>query len=371
MGSAKLRVGVVGGLGLMASPMARHWRKVEPVEVLRVHDRGTTGAFRDICRLAWKESDAELVDSLSALVGDGDLDGVIVCCGKNGDDLPIISELAQSLSRHSQNAFICHMSTVSPAFVSAAHEFCASKQVRYVNYPLTGGAVGAENATMLILASGDQTLFEQLRPALSLLGKPRFFNENVTAASKVKLIGQVMVFNGLIGICSAAALHTVGLNEGKVGGETQGEFFDFLNAGAGGTRQWDLILATGIKRDVWDSPFFVRYAVVDAIYSAQLTIDEGVSWMAVEPMINSALVFSYIINRVDRNLASHAILKALLPEKARDLDDFMKENAGPSNDGKSALTKCVETLPDDIKRTVMLDIHSGMFERISQLTTTL
>ncbi|MBX9694671.1 MAG: hypothetical protein K2Z81_19950 [Cyanobacteria bacterium] len=362
MDSARLNVGVVGGLGLMASPMARHWRDAEPVEVLRVHDRGNPGEFKDKCRKAWSDSGAELVHTLSELVGDGDLGGVFVCCGKNGDDLPVISELTELLSRNSPNAFICHMSTVSPAFVRSADEYCSRKGVRYVNYPLTGGALGAENATMLILASGDRAVFEELQPSLSLLGKPRFFDDGITAASKVKLIGQVMVFNGLIGICSAAALHSVGLNDGEVGGEKQGEFFDFLNAGAGGTRHWDLILSSGVKRDVWDAPFFARYAVVDAIYAAQLCIDEQVSWLAVEPMLNAALVFSYLVNCVDRNLASHAILKEMVAERAKELDQFLLANAAPRGDGRSALRNCVDTLPDDIKRTVLLDMETEMFQ---------
>ena len=44
------RVAVIGGLGLMASPMARHWKREGPVRVLRVHDRGNPGKRRDLCR---------------------------------------------------------------------------------------------------------------------------------------------------------------------------------------------------------------------------------------------------------------------------------------------------------------------------------
>ena len=33
-----------------------------------------------------------------------------------------------------------------------------------------------------------------------------------------------------------------------MGGPQQGEYFDFLNGGAGGTRQWDVALSRGVKR---------------------------------------------------------------------------------------------------------------------------
>ncbi len=358
-----LKVGVVGGLGLMASPMAKHWRERDIVKVVRVHDRGNPGARRDSSREAWKAHGAQLVTTLPQLVGNGDLDGVIVCCGKNGDDLPLIAQMVEQLSRQSDSPFICHMSTVSTSFVDAAQKYCAKQNVRYANYPLTGGSVGAENATMLILASGSPQLYEQLSPSLALLGNPRFFGENTTAACKVKFIGQVMVFNGLIGICSAAALHTVALNDGKIGGEEQGAFFDFLNAGAGGTRQWDVILTNGIKRDIWDSPFFARYGVVDAIYAAQMCIDEQVSMVAFQSLLNTSLAFSYLVNKVDRNLATHAILRELIAERAKMFDKFIRENSDPKDDCVAALHKCVESLPEDIRRTVELDVTIESFER--------
>src|SRR6516165_4974122 len=110
---AVLKVGVVGGLGVMASPMAKHWKQPGPVQAVRVHDRGNSGERRDVCRKNWIAHGAKLVPSLEELVGDGDLDGVFVCCGKNGDDLPVISSLSEHLNgKPDKGRFICHMSTV-------------------------------------------------------------------------------------------------------------------------------------------------------------------------------------------------------------------------------------------------------------------
>lgn len=358
----KLRVGIVGGFGVMASPMSRHWQDVEPVTVLRVHDRRSPGVNKDRIRQAWQEQGAILVHSLEELVGEGDLDGVVVCCGKNGDDLPIVAVLADLLSKHgAKQAFICHMSTVSTAFVKAAHEFCLDKNVRYMNCPLTGGALGAETATMLLLASGDLLLYEELVGALALLGTPRYFGASITAAAEVKFMGQLMVFNGLTGICSAAAVHAECLNDGKLGGAKQADFFDFLNAGAGGTRQWDVALGSGLKKQVWDAPFLMKYAVVDAIYAAQICLDKGLSRLAIEPIINIALAFSYVINEVGQGLATQAVVKELLSERASSLDLFLEKHADACRDKKAALLKCIESLPEAVKNTVVLELTATDF----------
>jgi 3-hydroxyisobutyrate dehydrogenase len=362
---AKLKVGVVGGLGVMSSPMAKHWMQAGPIQVLRVHDRGNSGARRDRCRQLWKEHGASLVPTLPELVGQGELDGVFVCCGKNGDDLTIIAQLTELLSTNAREPkFICHMSTVSVSFVEIAYEFCRKRQVRYVNYPLTGSAAGAEAGTMLILASGDLALYQELVPALSLLGTPKHFGTSLAAGAEVKFMGHLMVFNGLFGICSAAAVHAECLNDGKVGGPEQTAFFDFLNSGAGGTRQWDVILSNGIRDNVWKAPFLIKYAAVDAIYVAQLCIDKGVSNLIVEHVINAALAFSYILNDIGDDLATHAIVREMVATRSEALDRFLLEHSRLRGNTKASLEKCILSLPVRIRQSVALDVNLTDFERV-------
>lgn len=363
MHSKKLRVAVFGGLGLMASPMARHWKNSQFIEVVRVHDRGTPGEHRERCRQQWREHGAQLLPSIQATIGEGDLDGIIVCCGKNGDDLPLISCISEHVGRSCGDAFICHMSTVSTGFVSAAREYCTSRNVRYENYPLTGGPAGAEQAQLLVLASGCPQLFDLLSKPLAQLGTPRYFGERETAGAEVKFMGHLMVFNGLVGICSAAALHSMSMNAGVIGGEEQGKFFDFLNAGAGGTRQWDLILSNGIKNDIWETPFSLKYAVVDAIYLAQLLIDNGLPWLAIEPIISVALAFSYVINEVDPGLATHSIVKQMVYEKAQALNCFQQKYSAPRGCITEALKKCIDSLPLKIRESVALQVKRADFEQ--------
>ncbi len=360
----QLKVAVVGGLGLMSSPMAKHWKNKAAIKVLRVHDRNSQGLRKDQCRKAWQANGAALVPTYEELVGQEALDGVFVCAGKNGDDLPIITALVKDLAKTSPGAFICHLSTVSTNFVKAAYEFCQAKNIHYVNYPLTGGPIGAENASMLILASGDFAIYEKLAPALSLIGKPKFFGDSITAGAEVKLMGHLMVFNGLVGICSAAAVHTDSLNQGKLGGEEQVAFFDYLNQGAGGTKQWDVILSFGIKKDIWDTPFFMRHAVVDAIYAAQMCIDYGVSLLAIEPIINTALAFSYVINKISPRLATHAILREMISDHAKNLDQFLIQHSAPRGDTTAAISKCIESLPLDIRNTIAAKITTADFEKV-------
>jgi 3-hydroxyisobutyrate dehydrogenase-like beta-hydroxyacid dehydrogenase len=352
----------IGGMGLMLSPSARHLQPGGPAHFVRVHDRGTPDERRDACRQAWKDHGAELVSDYEALVGDGDFDGIVICAGKNGDDCDILRSLVPILNNQKKgNPFILHLSTVSAGFAQSAYNFLVSEGLDYVNYPLTGGPAGADSATMLILASGSESLYARLEAMLRTIGNPKFFGTSVTAGAEVKLIGQLMVFNGLVGICSAAALKSECFQEDLSGAE-QAEFFDFLNGGAGGTRQWDVALSKGVRDSVWDQGFMIHHAVVDAIYAAALCRERGLSSVAVIPMVATALSLAFLLKKYDGiALATHAVVREMVRENAKELNEFLGERINYS-DIESSIRHSIEVLPDRVKDSVMLDIHEGQFQ---------
>jgi len=351
----------VGGLGTMAGPGATHLTPAGPAQVLRFHDRGNPGKTRDEFRRAWKMHGAEPVGTFDELIGDGDLDGVVVCAGKNGDDIRIIAKLALLLgARCERRPFILHLSTISPWFTDTALIYCNDHGVDYANYPLTGGSIGAalggaDPKGMLILASGDQVLYERVLPVLERLGHPRFFGTSISAGSITKLIGHYLAFNGLTGIGAGAVLHAEYFNEGVLGGEAQSDFLSFLNGGAGGTRQWDVAMSKGVRDGVWDAGFSNRHAVVDIIYAIQLALDKGLPRMTVQPMINMAFALSYLMIRYPGDaLATQAIVRELLGTEAKALDFFMQGAGAFGADLEQVLADCVASLPEDVRKTVLI-----------------
>jgi 3-hydroxyisobutyrate dehydrogenase-like beta-hydroxyacid dehydrogenase len=352
----------------MAGPASTHLSSNGPAKVLRVHDRGTPGQQKDVFRSGWREHGAELVGTFDALIGDGQLDGVVVCCGKNGDDVGIIAELARYLhERCDGQPFIMHMSTVSAGFTLAAHALCTPLGIGYVNYPLTGGPLGAQLGGghpngMLILASGDAALYERLEPTLKALGRPRYFGESVSAGAETKLIGQHLVFNGCTGICTGAALYAQCFADGVMGGSQQAAYFDFLNGGAGGTRQWDVALSKGIKDDDWTTGFGVQHAVVDAIYAAKLAQERGLPRLSIQPMINIALAFAFLLQKYpQRPVATHAIARELLSSAAAELDAFMRDHGALTQDVNACIANCIAALPTAVQQTVLLDVSAEDF----------
>ncbi|MEW8015476.1 MAG: NAD(P)-binding domain-containing protein [Candidatus Sedimenticola endophacoides] len=357
-----LKLAYIGGLGMMAGPGAFHLTPADVARVVRYHDRGRPGEARERFRQAWRKHGAAPVRDLEALVGDGDLDGVVLCAGKNGDDLPIVTELARRLSRfRERNPFILHLSTVSPTFAERAVPFCAGHGVRYANYPLTGGPQGAalggaDPRGMLILAAGERSLYEQLLPLLERLGQPRYFGAVPGAGAVTKLISHHLVFNGLTGVCAAVALHSEAFNDSVPGGAAQHDYLAFLNGGAGGTRQWELSMSRGVGEGVWDAGFAVRHAMVDAIYAAQLALDLGLPRMLVQPMIHTAIAFSHLLmRRPDQALATHAVALETLASEADALDAFMQGMGAFDQSPRQQIANAIASFPEAVRELVRID----------------
>ena len=348
------RLAAVGGMGTMLSPSAKHMvSSVAKFDV--VHLRASAQSDR-IAR--WKQHGARLVEDLEEVL-DADVDALLVCVGKNGDDLPILQRACDKWAGTGRAIF--HLSTVSPSFVRAAGMHCRENGIRYANYPLTGGPSGAEQATMLLLASGDKDLYDEYLPIFELLGTPRFFGEDDGRGAEVKLQGQIMVFGGLLGVSSATAASFAVLQESVAKSESVSNFIAFLNGGAGSTKQWDVAVSRGVRDGDWSEGFQLQHAVVDAIYAADMAQELRLSSVVRNQLLCTAAIFSYILreSRSDR-VATQALVKELA--NSAGLDSFLEELWPYMADFPKALKVVIGSLPEKLQKRVLLDVSRDSFQ---------
>lgn len=356
-----LRLVAIGALGNMLSPAARHLAKNNNIACfVRIYDRKRPGKDRQERRQNWLDHGAVIVGSYKELIGSDDIDGVVICAGKNGDDLPMIATLIKEIRQNyaaENRPFILHLSTVSVDFVENAYAACQDHHITYANYPLTGGVKGANEATMLILASGEEPLYDRLEPLLLLLGKPKYFDAQIATAAKVKLIGHLMVYNGLLGMASAITMQNKAIN---LSASKQTEFFDFLNQGSGGTRQWDVTFKQAIAHDAWHSGFLLPHAVIDAIYTANLLINNKLPAPSIMSILNVACTFSFILaNEGADRLATQAILEVFI-RNPNELDLYIEGRQ--DFNAQKYLDNIIHSLSEKLQKKVRLDVSKDEFE---------
>lgn len=351
-----LRLIAIGALGTMLGPSAQHLRDAAHVHYVRILDRGTAGEQRQMRREAFAQANVPCVATYPELVGEGDFDGVVICAGKNGDDQQIFLDLLPWLAKFSPSTpfFILHFSTVSCAFVRATLQYCQKYHIQYVNYPLTGGALGAESGKMLILTSGSKILFERVRPYLETIGVPEYFGEEVTQAAAVKFISHIGVFHSLLGVSLAAFLHKQVTDLPHLS-KMQVAFFDFLNQGAGGSKQWELMLRNALLHNQWDRGFFLKHAAIDALYTVQLLLEQQLPKLLVLPLLEIALLMIYLLRQSGtENSTTAAVSKLIAETSSEQLDHYLQQHL--SMDIQKSFKQCIELLPDKLQKSLMVTV---------------
>lgn len=117
------------------------------------------------------------------------------------------------------------MSTVDAATASAINEEVAAAGGRFLEAPVSGTKKPARDGTLVILAAGDRSLFEEVAPAFDKMGKKSFFFGEVGQAARMKLVINMIMGGMMTAFCE-------GLSLGQQGGLNGEQILEVLDAGA-------------------------------------------------------------------------------------------------------------------------------------------
>src|ERR1043165_1856867 len=151
------RIGFIG-LGIMGKPMAQHLAKAG--YVLSLLERNKACAeFADAKIFSSYKEVGENADIVITMVPDSpDVEEVVL--GKDG----VIEGLK------SGGLFI-DMSSVAPSTAKKIYQQLQQKGIEALDAPVSGGQVGAEQATLSIMVGGSEAAFARALPLLQLMGK--------------------------------------------------------------------------------------------------------------------------------------------------------------------------------------------------------
>jgi len=98
---------------------------------------------------------------------------------------------------------VVDMTTSRPSLAVDIAARAVGVGVDALDAPVSGGDVGARNATLSIMVGGDPDAFARARPLLDLLGATVVLQGSAGAGQHTKLTNQVLVAGNLIAVCEA------------------------------------------------------------------------------------------------------------------------------------------------------------------------
>ena len=260
----------------------------------------------DGCAVTVADADPARVE---AVVGAerGDVGAVAAACEVTITSLPtpeVVAEVATAwASRAAAGSILLDLSTSSPAGNQALAARLGATGHHFVEAPLTGGAVGAQNRTLVFMVGGDDEPVARCLPVLDQLGRATFHLGPVGSGTTMKLINSLLAFT-----CTLVSME--GLALGAAAGLDLRAVVDVVRTGGASNFFIDRAVE-GL--DVRGKP--TQFALALAAKDARLV--EAIAEGANVPAPVAAAVSSVLADAVERGLGDHDWSDLVLAAEAR------------------------------------------------------
>ena len=238
------------GLGTMGYPMAGHLSRSELFNE-SVFNRTSEKSSQ------WgEEYEGRVALTIEDAVKDADV--VITCTGRDEDMMEIVfSDVGMMPYLKKGSIFIDHTTT---SFKLAKHlnEALKSKNIAFIDAPVSGGEAGAINGVLSVMAGGDPDILDSCDSIIKTYSKSITLMGESGSGQLAKMVNQ---------ICIAGLLQ--GLSEGLLFAESENLNMDkLLSAISGGAAQsWQMVnRGKTMHQREFDFGFAIKWMVKDLGY---------------------------------------------------------------------------------------------------------
>lgn len=162
----------------------------------------------------------------------------------------------QGILNHAQSgSIVIDMTTSSPELAKNIYEEGLAKGIHSLDAPVSGGDIGAKNATLTIMVGGDKSIYNQIEDIFKVIGKNVVYQGASGNGQHTKLANQIAIAAGMLGVAEAIIYaEEAGLNLGHV--------FDSIEHGAAGS--WSLSnLGPKMVEGNYAPGFYVKHFIKD------------------------------------------------------------------------------------------------------------
>jgi len=175
-----MKIGFIG-TGLMGFPMAK--KLLDKSLDLNVFSRTIEKAK------PLEKFGAKISNSLSEAIKDVD---VVITMLTDDDAVEKVLSDQGFQENLKKGSTVIDMSSIKPKIAIKYGKLLKDKGINFLDAPVSGGTIGAEQATLAIMVGGDQKVFDQIKDVLKVMGNPTLVGP--TGSGQVsKLANQIIV----------------------------------------------------------------------------------------------------------------------------------------------------------------------------------
>ena len=197
------------GLGVMGSPMARHLATAG--HELTVYNRNVEKAKH------WVATNGGSLAATPREVAQAS-DIVMVCVGNDDDVRSVVLGADGVLAGLKTGTVLVDHTTASATLARELSALCATKQIGFIDAPVSGGQAGAENGALTVMCGcDDQKVFDRVRPVFDAYAKACQRMGDSGSGQLTKMVNQICIAGVVSGLAEALNFAVrAGLNADQV-----------------------------------------------------------------------------------------------------------------------------------------------------------
>lgn len=199
------------------------------------------------------EEGAKWCDNIKSCVKDKDVVITIVGYPKDVEEVYFGEE--GIIENSKEGAILIDMTTTSPKLSIRIYEESKKKNKHSLDAPVSGGDVGAKNATLSIMVGGDKEVFEKCEDIFNSMGTNVIYEGKAGSGQHTKMANQIALAGAISGVCEA-------ISYAKGVGLDVKTMLDSISKGAAGS--WQMTnMAPKMLEDNFKPGFYIKHFIKD------------------------------------------------------------------------------------------------------------
>ncbi len=215
------KIGFIG-LGVMGFPMAGHLSKVNSVAVFnRTKEK----------IIAWQRSHDGIVGESPEHLGEI-CSQVYLCIGDDDDVREVVAGEKGLVNSLKSGSIIIDHTTTSASLSREMYETCKKLDIDFVDAPVSGGQVGAEQGELTIMAGGNEEAYDKAKSVFSVYSKFSKLMGGSGSGQLTKMVNQICIAGLVQGLAE-------GIHFSQKAGLNTKEVIDVISKGA--AQSWQMV----------------------------------------------------------------------------------------------------------------------------------
>ncbi|MFJ5792113.1 NAD(P)-dependent oxidoreductase [Lysinibacillus sp. NPDC093197] len=184
------------------------------------------------------------------------------------------------LQNAKQDSLLIDFSTVNPELNDVLHKKAQSLGLRYLGAPVSGGVIGAINATLTIMVGGEEKDYQSGAKIFGIVGKNVYhLGAPPSIGTRIKLLNNLM-----IGFYTQAVAETIVLGENM--GIPANTLYEVLSNSYGQSRIYERNYLEYMKNENYEPGFSTNLLLKDLRLAKNMADEAGVPLRIGEQLVN-------------------------------------------------------------------------------------